>query len=66
MEQNLDVLRGALKSKTVWLNVCTIIIDYSSILTGVIPPGTLTAIVALANIGVRFLTVESLKEKGVK
>lgn len=66
MEQNLDVLKGALKSKTVWLNVCTIIIDYSSILTGVIPPGTLTAIVALANIGVRFLTVESLKEKGVK
>ena len=66
MEQNLDVLKGALKSKTVWLNVCTIIIDYSSILTGVIPPGTLTTIVALANIGVRFLTVESLKEKGVK
>ena len=66
MEQNLDVLKGALKSKTVWLNICTLIIDYSSILTGVIPPGTLTALVALANIGVRFLTVESLKEKGVK
>jgi hypothetical protein len=36
------------------------------VLSGVVPPGALTAIVALANIGVRVLTTQSLAEKGAK
>ena len=60
----LDVLKGALKSKTMWVNTLTLVVDYAGLLTGVIPPGTLTALVALANMGLRLITVESLKDKG--
>lgn len=65
-ENQIAILKGAVKSKTVWLNVLTLIVDYSAVLSGVVPPGALTAIVALANIGVRVLTTQSLAEKGTK
>jgi hypothetical protein len=65
-ENQIAMLKGAVKSKTVWLNVLTLIVDYSAVLSGVVPPGALTAIVALANIGVRVLTTQSLAEKGAK
>lgn len=65
-DKQIAFLKGAVKSKTVWLNVLTIFIDYGSVLTGIVPPGTLTAMVALANIGVRVITNESLIEKGSK
>lgn len=65
-ENQIAMLKGAVKSKTVWLNVLTLIVDYGAVLTGVVPPGALTAIVALANIGVRVLTTQSLAEKGSK
>lgn len=65
-ETQIAMLKGAVKSKTVWLNVLTLIVDYGAVLTGVVPPGALTAIVALANIGVRVLTTQSLAEKGAK
>lgn len=65
-ENQIAILKGAVKSKTVWLNVLTLIVDYSAVLSGVVPPGALTAIVALANIGVRVLTTQSLAEKGAK
>lgn len=60
------ILKGALKSKTMWVNTLTLVVDYAGLLTGAIPPGTLTAVVALANMALRFLTVESLKDKGTK
>ena len=65
-KNQIAMLKGAVKSKTVWLNVLTLIVDYSAVLSGVVPPGALTAIVALANIGVRVLTTQSLAEKGAK
>lgn len=65
-ENQIAILKGAVKSKTVWINVLTLVVEYGSVLTGVVPPGTLTAIVALANIAVRALTVESLAAKGSK
>ena len=65
-ENQIAMLKGAVKSKTIWLNVLTLIVDYGAVLTGVVPPGALTAIVALANIGVRVLTTQSLAEKGAK
>ncbi len=65
-DDKIAILRGSLKSKTVWINVLSLVVDYGGVLTGVIPPGALTAIVALANIGVRVLTTESLAEKGQK
>lgn len=65
-ENQIAMLKGAVKSKTVWLNVLALIVDYGAVLTGVVPPGALTAIVALANIGVRVLTTQSLAEKGAK
>lgn len=65
-ENQIAMLKGAVKSKTVWLNVLTLIVDYGAVLSGVVPPGALTAIVALANIGVRVLTTQSLAEKGSK
>ena len=65
-KNQIAILKGAVKSKTVWLNVLTLIVDYSAVLSGVVPPGALTAIVALANIGVRVLTTQSLAEKGAK
>jgi hypothetical protein len=65
-ENQISMLKGAVKSKTVWLNVLTLIVDYGAVLSGVVPPGALTAIVALANIGVRVLTTQSLAEKGAK
>lgn len=65
-ENQIAMLKGAVKSKTVWLNVLTLIVDYGAVLSGVVPPGALTAIVALANIGVRVLTTQSLVEKGAK
>ena len=65
-ENQIAILKGAVKSKTVWLNGLTLIVDYGAVLSGVVPPGALTAIVALANIGVRVLTTQSLAEKGAK
>lgn len=60
---NIQTLRGLLKSKTFWFNTLTVIVDGAGLLTGVIPPGTLTTIVAVANIGLRTITNTSLKDK---
>jgi hypothetical protein len=65
-ENQIAILKGSIKSKTMWLNVLTLVVDYGAVLTGVIPPGALTAIVAVANIAIRVLTVESLAQKGAK
>lgn len=61
---NLNTLKGLLKSKTFWFNACTLVIDVSGALTGVIPPGSITVIVAVANVGLRVLTTQSLADKG--
>jgi hypothetical protein len=66
LDDKIAILRGSVKSKTVWINVLTLVVDYGGLLAGVVTPGTLTAILALANIGVRVLTTESLAEKGQK
>ena len=60
---DLQTLKGLLKSKVFWFNTLTIIVDASTLLTGVIPPGTLTTIVAVANIGLRVITNTDLKDK---
>lgn len=65
-ENQIAILKGSIKSKTMWLNVLTLVVDYGAVLTGVIPPGALTAIVAVANIAIRVMTVESLAQKGAK
>lgn len=58
-------LKGLLKSKVFWLNTLTIVVEGASLLTGVLPPGALTSIVAVANIGLRVITKQSLSEKGL-
>lgn len=60
---NIQTIRGLLKSKTFWFNTLTVIVDGAGLLTGVIPAGTLTTIVAVANIGLRTLTNSALHDK---
>ena len=61
---NFATIQGLLYSKVFWFNLCTLIVDVSGVLVGVIPPGTLTTIVAVANVGLRVLTTQPLSEKG--
>jgi len=60
----MDTLKGLLKSKVFYFNLLTGMMELTSILTGVLPAGTLTAINVLGNIGLRFLTNTSLEIKG--
>jgi hypothetical protein len=60
---DIQLLRGLVKSKTFWFNLCTIIVDGAGLLTGVVPPGTLTSLVAVANIGLRVITNTSIRDK---
>jgi hypothetical protein len=50
------------KSKIVWVNVISILLEVSQILTGVnwIPTGTLTLVVNILNIILRKLTTQPL------
>lgn len=59
----METLIGAVKSKTIWFNLVTIALEVTSVLTGVIPPGTATLINAVGNIALRFLTSTSLLDK---
>ncbi len=60
---NLQKIKGLLKSKVFWFNTLTIITDGAGLLTGVVPPGTLTTVVSLANIGLRVITNTGLENK---
>ncbi len=60
---NLQKIKGLLKSKVFWFNTLTIITDGAGLLTGVVPPGTLTTIVGVANIGLRVITNTGLENK---
>ena len=60
---DIQTIKGLIKSRVFWFNMLTIIVDSSSLLTGFIPPGTLTTIVAVANIGLRVITNTDLKDK---
>lgn len=59
----MDKLRGLIKSKTFWFNFLTVIVDGAGLLAGAIPPGTLTTVVAVANIGLRVITNTDLRDK---
>jgi len=56
-------IKGLLKSKVFWFNALTGIVEVAGLLTGVVPPGTVTTIVVLGNIGLRFLTNKPLNQK---
>jgi hypothetical protein len=60
---NMQTIKGLIKSKTFWFNTLTIIVDGAGLLTGVVPAGTLTTVVAIANIGLRTITNTALKDK---
>ena len=51
------------KSKTVWLNVVSLLLEFTQIFSGtqVIPAGTLTIITNVLNVGLRFLTKAPIK-----
>lgn len=63
-------VRGALRSKTIWVNVLTVVAGLSAVAgpaTGLIgPQGAAVLLVAsgVANIILRTITTESLTEKG--
>lgn len=61
----MDTFLGALRSRTVWLNLVVIALDVVNLLTPtqLVPPGTLTTTAAALNIALRVLTVESLSDK---
>ena len=59
-------LIGALKSKTVWFNIITGVVELTNALA--VPlgfqPGTLTIVAAVGNVILRFLTSQPLDQKG--
>lgn len=58
-------LKGALKSKTVWFNVITGVLELVNVFAVPlgIQPGTLTMIAAVGNVFLRFVTSQSLDSK---
>ena len=58
-----STLKGLLKSKTFWFNAATAGLELTGALSSYIPPGTATTVVALINIGLRFVTNQSLADK---
>lgn len=63
MEDALKTTLGLLKSKTFWFNAATITLELTSLLTGIIAPGTGTLINALGNIVLRVITKQALMDK---
>jgi hypothetical protein len=59
----MDKVRGALKSKTVWFNVITAVVETVNLSSGLMPPGVGVLISALGNIALRFLTDKPLEAK---
>lgn len=59
----MDTLIGAMKSKTVWFNIFSLMASAGGMMAGVLTPETIAALVALGNIGLRFLTTTSLSDK---
>lgn len=59
----MDKIKGLLKSKVFWFNSLTLIVEGAGLLVGIVPTGTLTTAVAVANIGLRLLTNTSLEDK---
>jgi hypothetical protein len=65
-----NVLRGAKRSKVVWVNALTVVAGLSAVagpLTGLLGPQAAAALLVasgVANIILRTLTVESLEDKG--
>jgi uncharacterized membrane protein HdeD (DUF308 family) len=63
-------LKGAARSKTIWINALTAIAGLSALagpLTGLLGPQTAAAVLVasgVANIVLRAITTESLEEKG--
>lgn len=60
------VVTGALKSKTVWLNTLTTLVEVANYVTPFIPPQYHAAIVAgvgVVNIVLRSVTTQPLSEK---
>jgi hypothetical protein len=63
-------IRGALRSKTMWVNTLTVLAGLSAVAapaTGLIGPqgaAVLLVVSGVANIILRTITVESLEEKG--
>ena len=48
--------RSLFTSKTFWLNVLTASVEVTGALSGVIPPGALTLVLAGLNVGIRLIT----------
>jgi hypothetical protein len=67
-QHTLDTFLGALRSRTVWLNLVVLGLDVVNLLmpTNLVPPGTLTTLAAVGNIALRVLTTESLRDKTVR
>jgi hypothetical protein len=59
----MDSVKGALKSKTVWFNVITGVLEIANLFATVLPPGTMTAINVIGNVALRFVTSKPLSEK---
>ena len=67
---NTNVLRGAKRSRVVWVNTLTVVAGLSAVagpLTGLLGPQAAAALLVasgVANIILRTVTSESLEEKG--
>ena len=48
--------RSLFTSKTFWLNVLTASVEVTGALSGIIPPGALTLVLAGLNVGIRLIT----------
>jgi hypothetical protein len=53
-------MSNILRSKTVWFNVISILLEIGTNLTQVLPPGTALIAVNAVNIGLRMLTTSSI------
>jgi hypothetical protein len=65
----MDSLNGAVKSKTVWLNIVGLLImllNNPGIVGLWIPQEVITSVLAILNLILRFLTSQSLAEKGAE
>lgn len=61
-----STLLGALKSKTVWLNGLTAVVEAANYVTPFIPPqhhAAFAAGVAITNVALRAITTQPLSEK---
>ena len=60
---NVDKIKGLIRSRVFWFNSLTLVVEGAGLLVGIVPTGTLTTAVAIANIGLRLITNTSLEDK---